>query len=220
MHGHPVCLASSLLMNWEAYVTTQLSFFFGPVGAWFRFPVTPAQAQSAAALRIFNILANGAVGNRKTLNTKAIQSAIEEVSGKGGGTVYMPSGVFLTGGLVLRSRVTLYFEAGAVLLGSPNVADYAYHAGPPVEGDANGRHLIYARGCEDLSIAGLGVIDGHGSAFWARRDRVQPTPDELWRDVIAMNWKPATTERPSPMLEFVYCKNLRIEGITLTNPAG
>jgi hypothetical protein len=183
-------------------------------------PAAHAQPHTIAALSFFNILANGAVPDGKTLNTKAIQQAIKDAAGKGGGTVYVPPGVFMTGGLVLRSRVTLYLESGAVLLGSPNVADYEYHPGPPTNGDANGRHLIFARGCEDVVIAGLGVIDGNGSAFWARRDRVQPTPDELWRDVIATDWEPATTQRPSPMLEFAYCKNLRIEGVTLQNPAG
>lgn len=183
-------------------------------------PSAHPKPHGAPAPHVFNVLDYGAVADGKTLNTRGIQAAIEDAFKKGGGTVYVPPGIFLTGGLVLRSRVVLYLEAGAVLLGSPNVSDYEYHPGPPVDGDANGRHLIYARDCEDLGISGLGVIDGHGSAFWARRERPQPAPDDLWRDVISMNWKPATTQRPSPMLEFVYCKNLRIEGITLTNPAG
>jgi hypothetical protein len=169
---------------------------------------------------VFNILQYGALPGGKTVNTKQIQSAINDANGQGGGTVYVPPGTFVTGGLVLRSHVTLHLEAGATLSGSPNVSDYEYHQGPPVESDANGRHLIYARDCVDLGISGLGIIDGSGSAFWARRDRRQPASDELWRDVIAMDWKPATAQRPSPMLEFAYCSNLRITDITLSNAAG
>jgi len=106
------------------------------------------------------------------------------------------------------------------LRGSTNVDDYEYHAGPPQEGDANGRHLIFARDAEDIAILGQGTIDGQGSAFWHRKGRRRPTQEELWGDVIAWDYEPATQRRPSPMLEFVYCRNVRVEGITLTNAAG
>jgi polygalacturonase len=179
----------------------------------------PSVELDTPASRVFNIVSYGALPDGKTNNARAIQSAIEDAA-KAGGTVYVPQGSFVTGGLVLRSRVRLHVDAGAVLLGSGDVADYEYHAGPPVHGDANGRHLIYARDCDDIEISGLGTIDGHGPSFWARTERIPPSADDLWRDVIAMDWKPATNMRPSPMLEFAYCKNLRIHGITLANPAG
>ena len=167
-----------------------------------------------------NILDFGAVPDGTTNNAKAIQEAIEAVALRGGGTVYVPPGRFLTGGIVLRSHITLHLEAGAVLLGSQKLEDYEYHPGPPVQADANGRHLIFARDCEDIELAGLGTIDGQGSAFWAKRGRPEPTPGDLWRDVIAMDWKAATPRRPSPMLEFALCTNLRIRDLTLTNSAG
>jgi hypothetical protein len=149
-----------------------------------------------------------------------LQKAIDQAFEAGGGAVSVPPGIFLTGGLVLRSRVTLYLQAGAVLRGSTDVNDYEYHAGPPQEGDANGRHLIFARDAEDIAIVGQGTIDGQGSAFWHRKGRSRPKLEEMWGDVIAWDYEPATQRRPSPMLEFAYCKNVRVEGITLTNAAG
>jgi polygalacturonase len=90
----------------------------------------------------------------------------------------------------------------------------------PQEGVANGRHLILARDHEDIAIIGQGSIDGQGSAFWHRKGRTRPKPEEMWGDVIAWDYEPATQRRPSPMLEFAYCKNVRVEGVTLTNAAG
>ena len=167
-----------------------------------------------------NIVDFGAQPCGLMLNTRSLQDAIDHAFEAGGGTLFVPPGIYLTGGLVLRSRVTLYLQAGAVLRGSTDVNDYEYHAGPPQEGDANGRHLIFARDAEDIAIVGQGTIDGQGSAFWHRKGRPRPKPEEMWGDVIAWDYEPATQRRPSPMLEFAYCKNVRVEGVTLTNAAG
>src|SRR5260370_21324599 len=83
----------------------------------------------------FNILNFGAQAGGHVLNTKPLQKAIDHAFEVGGGAVCVPPGDYLTGGLVLRSRVALYLQAGAVLRGSTNVDDYEYHPGPPQEGD-------------------------------------------------------------------------------------
>jgi polygalacturonase len=170
--------------------------------------------------RTFNILQYGAVPDGHTLNTRQIQAAIEDASKQGGGVVYVPPGTFVTGGLTLRSHITLYLEAGSVLSGSGNTVDYEFHPGPPTDGDTNGRHLIFARDCVDIEISGPGTIDGNGAAFRKHRNRKQPAAEDLWRDVISTDWMPSTTQRPSPMLEFAYCSNLRLMDITLSNAAG
>lgn len=173
--------------------------------------------RSAAAIDVRSF---GAQADGRTLNTRALQRAIDAAHQAGGGIVSLPPGIFLSGGLVLRSRVTLHLEAGCILRGSPHTDDYEYHPGPPVEGDANGRHLLFAQDAEDIAVTGLGTIDGNGAFFWRRKGRPRPRAEDLWADVIAWDYEPATQRRPSPMLEFVRCRNLRIEGVTLTNAAG
>jgi polygalacturonase len=179
-----------------------------------------SSASSEVLPRTINILDYGAQADGQTKNTSAIQKAIDSAHANGGGIVYFPPGIFVTGGLVLRSRVTLYLEAGSILRGSTDLQDYKYHGGPPEEGDANGRHLIFARDAEDIVITGFGTIDGQGEKFWSRTERATPAANEMWQDVVAFDWRTATPSRPSPMLEFVNCKNLHLENILITNAAG
>ena len=178
---------------------------------------------SAAPLReVRSILDFGAEPNGKTLNTKAIQRAIDAAFQAGGGLVYAPPGNFLTGGLELKSRVTLYLEAGCVLLGSPNINDYAYHPGPPVKGDANGHHLIFAQRAEDITLCGPGTINGQGENYWEPNPLRPPAPpDQAWHDVASGHFQAIhNNDRPSPMVEIVQCRNVRISGVTLRNSAG
>lgn len=177
-------------------------------------------ASAGLPRNVFDALDFGAKGDGSTLNTEAFQRAIDHAAAAGGGTVWVPSGEFLTGGLVLRSRVTLHLDAGAILRGSTRVEDYQYHPGAPKEGDANGRHLLFALDADDIAITGQGIIDGSGAAFWHRKGRPAPRPEDLWGDVIAWDYEPATPHRPSPMIELARCRNVLIEGVTLTNAPG
>src|SRR6185312_17087220 len=85
-----------------------------------------AQSPAAGTERVYNILRHGAVGDGMTLNTKAIQSTIDECARQGGGKVVVPAGNFVTGSVRLFSNIDLYLEAGAVLTGSPDNKDYLY----------------------------------------------------------------------------------------------
>jgi hypothetical protein len=71
---------------------------------------------------VFDITKYGAVGDGKTLNTRAIQAAIDACGP--GGVVRIPAGVFLSGALFLKSEMTLHLDEGAVLLGSSDTKDY------------------------------------------------------------------------------------------------
>src|SRR5262249_15198184 len=66
----------------------------------------------------------GAVADGKTLNTKAIQSGIDQLASAGGGTLVIPEGTFVTGALFFKPGVNLHLEKGAILKGSTNVEDY------------------------------------------------------------------------------------------------
>jgi polygalacturonase len=171
-----------------------------------------------AGVRVFDVTTHGATGDGKTLNTLAINRAIEVCHAAGGGTVYLPPGVYLSGTVVLKSNVTLYLETGATLLGSRNIEDYARHAGPPEKGDANQKHLVFARDAVNVGLAGGGLIDGQGPAFWAPSNRVVPPAEESWRDVATYDWRPL--DRASPLIEFAGCKRVRIEEVRIENASG
>lgn len=192
-------------------------------GTTFTMGLVAAGVGSAAPLKAAkSILDYGAIPDGKTLNTKAIQRAIDEVFQAGGGLVYAPPGTFLIGGIVLKSRVTLYLEAGCVLLGSKNIGDYDYHPGPPMLGDAQGHHVIFAQNEDDVTLCGLGTIDGQGEAYWEPNpDHPAARPEDAWHDVASGHVQAINNNsRPSPMLEFAQCRNLRISGVTLKNSSG
>ncbi len=114
-----------------------------------------------------NIMDFGAVGDGKTLNTSAIQRAINKCPA--GGTVVVPAGVFKTGTIWLKSDMTLEVEKDGVILGSENPADYPYHYKLyPYLSDERCYALINAKPGEDkqklknISIIGEGTIDGNG----------------------------------------------------------
>ena len=84
----------------------------------------PGAAQSLR-LGLFDVRDFGARGDGSVLDTRAISAAIQAANKAGGGTVVFLPGVYLTGTFELLSNVTLDVEAGAIIRGSGNIADYA-----------------------------------------------------------------------------------------------
>lgn len=166
---------------------------------------------------IKNILDYGARGDGRTLSTRAIQRAIEEAFQAGGGVVHVPAGRFRTGRLDLKSRVTLYLDAGATLLGSTSMDDYRGESG---SGDEGARHLIYAKNAEEVSLSGPGRIDGQGASFWEPSGRPPLPPDQAWADVASHALKPKGSGRPSPMILFTDCRGVKVETVRLENSPG
>jgi polygalacturonase len=182
--------------------------------------VTAAGADAGLFERATSILDAGAKPDGVSLSTASIQRCIDRVFAAGGGVVYCPPGVFLVGGLELKSRVTLVLEAGCVLLGSKDIRDYKYNPGPPEQGDANGHHILFARDAEDITLTGMGTIDGQGAAYWRNVHRGPVDPSDFWKDVVTFDYLPTDNYRPSPMLEFAGCRNVRISNVTLKNASG
>jgi alpha-L-rhamnosidase len=122
--------------------------------------------QAASALRA-SIADFGAVGNGITASTTKIQSAIDQLAAKGGGTVVIPKGVFSSGAIFLKPGVNLHLEEGAVLKGSTDVSDYP-KAKTRIEGHFEEwlPALVNADRCDHLRITGSGTLDGSGSVFW------------------------------------------------------
>ncbi len=115
----------------------------------------------------FSILDFGARKDGITVNTVSIQSAIDSCSASGGGTVFFPAGRYVSGTIYLKSNVTLYLDAGSVLEGSKNLADYPVTISKirSYTDNYTDKSLIYAEGVENISITGKGKIDGNGAAF-------------------------------------------------------
>ena len=120
---------------------------------FFSFLISINLFSSNCPLSWLNIMDFGAQNDSTIHSTEAIQSAIDKANADGGGTVYIPTGKFLSGALNLKSNVTLYLEKGSVLLGSTERLRYNM----PIQGG-----LIYANNQSNIAIKGEGTIDGQG----------------------------------------------------------
>jgi len=114
------------------------------------------------------VTARGAVGDGVTLNTKAIQAAIDGVAATGGGTVVFPPGEFLSGALFLKPGVNVELLAGAILKGSSNFVDYPTLTNARFEGHFEDRvaALLNVAKSDHFRLTGPGLIDGNGAAYW------------------------------------------------------
>ncbi|MCC8187089.1 MAG: right-handed parallel beta-helix repeat-containing protein [Bacteroides sp.] len=179
-------------MNRSYIIYTFLLLFAGSVSA------SAQTAKSAGGTYL--VTAFGARGNGKTVNTEAINRAIEACAQAGGGQVIVPKGVFLTGTIVLQSHVHLFLEEGAVLRGVTDLNAYQAYV-PQKDMTKYGmayfpnwtRGLIIATGATNFSVTGYGTIDGSHVE--------DPNGEE--------------GKRGPHMIVFGECRNFEISGLTL-----
>ncbi|HET7346374.1 MAG TPA: glycosyl hydrolase family 28 protein [Acidobacteriaceae bacterium] len=110
----------------------------------------------------------GAVADGKSVNTKAIQDAIDHLAARRGGTVIIPRGIFVSGALFFKPKVHLHLEAGAVLRCSTDMANFPARR-TRIEGHFEDKFtpaLINATNCDGLQITGEGTLDGAGRPIW------------------------------------------------------
>jgi hypothetical protein len=161
----------------------------------------------------FDITRFGAVPDGKTLNTSAIQHAIDSCAATGGGTVNVPAGKFLTGTIQLKSNVILHLDAGSVLLGSTSRPDYA---------KSRWYALIIADKQHHIGITGPGLIDGQGRALAQdviRRWRAGEYEGErVWDESRKEENRPSERNRPF-ILNFQQCQDIRMEDFTIRDAA-
>ena len=132
-------------------------------------PSAQALAIESSRTTTYNVRDFGAVGDGKTLDSPAIDKAIEACSHGGGGVVSIPAGTYLSGTIHLKSNVSIYLDAGSVLLGAPQELK-AYDAPEAFAGKVyqDGGHtyfhnsLIWGEGLDNVSIVGFGMINGGG----------------------------------------------------------
>lgn len=115
--------------------------------------------------RVFNVRQFGAVGDGRTVDTAAINRAVEECSKAGGGQVLFPPGAYLSGTVRLLSHAHLALELGATLVGTTNLNEYRQPEVPSIMPEARWgkwhRALLLAENAEDVTIRGPGIIDGN-----------------------------------------------------------
>ncbi len=185
-----------------------------------------------------DVRAYGAIGDGLTMDTAAVQAAIDACGARGGGRVTLEAGRFLCGRIDLRSGVELHIERDAVLLGSKNGLDF-----PEIETDFwrveyaprfNRRCFIYAEGCEDVAVTGRGAIDCQGEAYiepneprpkyaywpYKRHGFPEGFEDNGSRGLLPSQRRVCSLS-PGRVVFFMGCKNVLVEDVAMRNqPAG
>jgi polygalacturonase len=172
--------------------------------------------------KVFDVRQYGAAGDGKTLDTAAIQQALDECGRAGGGRVRLSAGTYLSKPIFLRANTTLQLDGGALLQARDEPADFL---------DANRATLalVNARGLTNITISGSGIIDGAGARWWppvreAKRAGL-PEPVRRPRLVVLTDCRNVrvqdVTLRNSPMFHLVpaNCENVVISNVTILAPA-
>lgn len=193
---------------------------------------------------VLNVSDFGAKGDGTTLDTAAIQKAVDDAHAQGGGVVRFPKGTYRSGTVELKSGVTLHLAKGATLLGSSRLADYRRGHWPA---------LVMATGQQNIGITGPGTLNGNSPELVKEFDRIKATgnaleflptaragekmsfgspigsPTEidpyamqaegkLMDFVYHMATRPTETVRPQ-IIEFRNCTNVIMQDITLRDAA-
>ncbi len=161
---------------------------------------------------VFNVTDYGAINDGKTLNTKAIQAAIDACAAKEGGIVTFDPGEYLTGSIFVKKGVNLRIDKGVTILGSQDITDY-----PEIDTRAAGIELKWPAALiniidqENAAITGDGLVNARGKPFWdkywtMRRQEYEP---KGLRWIVDYDCK-----RPRTVL-IQNCSNVTVQGITL-----
>ncbi|WP_281636181.1 glycoside hydrolase family 28 protein [Flavobacterium marginilacus] len=158
----------------------------------------------------FPVTAFGAVADGKTLNTQAIQKAIDAANKKGGGRVVFSKGNFLSGSIILKSGVELFFEEGSTLLGSTNPDDY------PKYNDA--RALIISHAQKNIAITGKGIIDGQGRELALAVDSLHHTGVRIDPSYNYRRLRP--NDGRGKLIFLSECDSIKVTDVLLKNSPG
>jgi polygalacturonase len=186
---------------------------------------------------LYDVRSFGAVADGKTKATEAVKRAIAAAAGAGGGTIVFSGGTYLTGPIHLKSNITLFVDAGAVLKFSSDFDDYLPMVRSRWEGTEvmNFSPLIYGDKVENVAITGRGLIEGGGAPWWKTYNDLKEQlgkpvakPNKWQAEFARLNtaradwpderrWLDNGFLRP-PLIQILDCKNLSISDVTLKNP--
>ena len=170
-------------------------------------------------MSILNVKDFGARGDGATLDTEAIQRAIDACQ-KGDTLVLGGNGFYLCGTIRLKGDMTLCIEKGSELVGSRNLAHYyanEFYHNEMVDTIS----LIYALDCDNIEITGGGKIQMNGDAFvnfdaWCPSDIPLETMTREFEEQTVVGPETKVT-RPSQPIFFNNCKNLHIHDLKIFN---
>ncbi len=123
-----------------------------------------------ASAQVYNVKDYGAKGDGKQIDSPAINKAIDEAVKNGGGTVFLPAGTYLSYSIRMQSNITLWLDAGCILLAAYPEEASGYDVAEDNEhnefqdfGHSHWKNsLIWGIGLENIAICGDGRIDGRG----------------------------------------------------------
>ncbi len=163
-------------------------------------------AGNARASGTFNVRDFGARGDGKTLDTKAIQNALDTCGSSGGGIVEFPAGNYLCQPIVIHSKTTFQLDAGAVLRATTSQMEYMKVPGDWLKAKSSADFIPFIGGgnLTDITFTGGGTIDGSGAAWWGEAEK-------------ARQIKPGYTLPRPNLIGLTGCRDLRVENITLQN---
>jgi polygalacturonase len=182
---------------------------------------------------IFDVRQFGAKGDGKTLDTAAIQTALDACGKAGGGTVHFTAGAYLSQPITVRAKTTVLLEAGATLLASPRQPDFLKGGGDWLAAKSSADFIPFISGenLTDIAIAGQGTIDGNGANWWGSarefRARNSSGPALPRPDLVVLNHCTNVhlagvklLNSPRAHLMLAGCEEVVIEGVTVRSPAG
>jgi polygalacturonase len=186
--------------------------------------------------KIFEANSFGAINDGNTLDTKAIQQAIDHCAASGGGTVTFKPGKYLTGSLFIKSGVVLNVGKGVELLGSQNLNDY-----PEIDTRVAGIEMRWPAALlniisqKNAAISGAGLINAQGKPFWDKYWNMRKEYDAKglrWivdydakrpRTLLVSNSEDITVKEISLQqagfwtVQLLYSNHVTVDGITIRN---
>ncbi|MCR2806308.1 glycoside hydrolase family 28 protein [Paenibacillus soyae] len=147
-------------------------------------------------LDLFHVKEYGAKGDGATVDTAAIQAAIDSCHEAGGGYVVLAGGTFVSGTIFLKSNVYLQINPSATLLANPDIGDYSEgtHYNRYVNEKDMDKCLIYAEDASNIGVVGKGEINGNAEAF--------PNEGSIYRPM---------------MMRFLRCRHIHVRDLRLHN---
>ncbi|WP_231491138.1 glycoside hydrolase family 28 protein [Pedobacter sp. Leaf170] len=173
---------SGYLNQFKRLLFTAILFSAGVAGA--QNQKLPTIQQVKFKKDTLSIASFGAKGDGITLNTAQINKAISAMNQKGGGVVLIPSGLWLTGPVELKSNVNLHIKRDAILQFTADFNQYKLVQGN-WEGQPAWRNQspISGLNLENIAITGSGIIDGNGGAWrMVKKDKLT---DSQWKNLVA-----------------------------------